>query len=141
MKTTRTSGLKARESQQQSTPDRTEALTDTLQEYHRRIREELDGTSRFLREDNSFEAGDAGDRAVAGFDRELCSARVTQLTHILRQIDAALSRHAEGRYGRCLACEADIPVARLRSLPFAIYCRECQAAAEDSRLGLASSIA
>ena len=141
MKTTRTSEVKARDSRRRSTPDRGEALTETLQEQRRSIREEVDGIFRRLREEHSPDAGDAGDRAVAGLDRELRSARVDQLTHMLRQIDAALSRHVAGRYGRCLACEADIPVARLRSLPFALYCRECQAAAEESRLGLVSSIA
>jgi RNA polymerase-binding transcription factor len=141
MNTARTHGLKARENQQRGTADRAEALTDALQEHRRRIREELGGTFRSLREEYSLGTGDAGDRAAAGFDRELCSARVDQLTQMLRQIDEAFARNAAGRYGRCLACEADIPVARLRSLPFALYCLECQAAAEESRLGLAGSIA
>ncbi|HSB80277.1 MAG TPA: TraR/DksA C4-type zinc finger protein [Candidatus Methylomirabilis sp.] len=141
MKSTRTSELKSQESRRRGTPERAEALTETLQEHRRRIREELDGVIRELREGISPDTGDAGDRAAAQFDCELRSARVDQLTQMLQQIDAALSRHAAGRYGRCLACEVDIPVARLRSLPFALYCRECQAAAEENRHGLVGSIA
>lgn len=139
MKTGRTSELKAREGQMPISPDRAEALTEALQEYRRRIGEELDKVSRRLREEHSSDAGDTVDRATAGMDGELRSVRVDQLTRTLRQIDVALSRHAAGRYGQCLACGADIPVARLRSLPFAVYCWECQAAAEESRLGLVGS--
>lgn len=141
MKSARTSELKSQESRRRGTPERAEALTETLHEHRRRIREELDGAFRELREGMSPDTGDAGDRAVAQFDRELRSARLDQLTQMLRQVDAALSRDAAGRYGRCLACEMDIPVARLRSLPFALYCLECQAAAEEKRRGLVGSIA
>lgn len=139
MKTARTSELKAREGQRRISPERTEALTEALQEYRRRIGEELDKVSRRLREEHSSDAGDTVDRATAGLDGELRSVRVDQLTRTLRQIDVALARHAAGRYGQCLACGADIPVARLRSLPFAVYCWECQAAAEENRLGLVGS--
>ena len=54
-----------------------------------------------------------------------------QLSQTLRHIDNALAQHAEGRYGRCVICNAQIIVERLRSLPFALYCRDCQALAEE----------
>jgi DnaK suppressor protein len=139
MKNARTSELKAREGHKRISPERAEALTEALQEYRRRIGEELDKISRRLREEHSSDTGDTVDRAAAGLDGELRSARVDQLTRVLRQIDVALSRHAAGRYGQCLACGADIAVGRLRSLPFAVYCWECPAAAEESRLGLVGS--
>ncbi len=135
-------GTQPRASQRYDTPERTEALAEILQERRRRIREELGRLFRRLREEDQPATGDDGDRAIYGFDRELSSARVDQLTQIRRRIDDALARHAEGRYGRCLACETEIPVARLRSLPFALYCRECQQAAEEkSRTALAGPIA
>jgi DnaK suppressor protein len=46
------------------------------------------------------------------------------------QIQDALARLAEGRYGFCQDCEAFIGVPRLRALPFAQRCRDCQAQAE-----------
>jgi RNA polymerase-binding transcription factor DksA len=79
------------------------------------------------------ETGDEADRAVYGLDRELGSARVDQLNRTLRQIDKALARQAERRHGRCVACSARIRMGRLRSLPFALYCRDCQAMAEEKR--------
>jgi DnaK suppressor protein len=46
------------------------------------------------------------------------------------QIQDALARLADGRYGFCQDCEAFIGVPRLRALPFAQRCRDCQAQAE-----------
>lgn len=122
-----------RESQRRSKSkfERTEALSGILQERRRRILGELGTLFRRLREEGRPDTGDEGDKAVYGFDRELGSARVDQLDQTLRQIDKALARHAEGRYGRCVACNTQILVARLRSLPFALYCRDCQALAEE----------
>lgn len=120
-----------RESQRHNKFYRTEALTGILQERRRRILGELGTLFRRFREEGRPDTGDEGDQAVYGFDRELGSARLDQLNQTLRQIDKALARHAEGRYGRCVACNTQILVARLRSLPFALYCRDCQALAEE----------
>jgi DnaK suppressor protein len=43
----------------------------------------------------------------------------------IEEIDAALRRLAEGRYGACASCGAAIPVARLRALPATLHCIEC----------------
>lgn len=40
------------------------------------------------------------------------------------QIDAALGRMDEGEYGRCIDCGEEIPVDRLRALPFTLRCQE-----------------
>lgn len=105
-----------------------------LEERSRSIRAELKALSRRLREEERPEVWDEGDRAAYGFGRELGSARVDQLTRMLRQIEDALARHAERRYGYCVQCEGEIPIARLHSLPFALYCRDCQEA-EERRAG------
>jgi DnaK suppressor protein len=111
--------------------DRSRALREILEERSQRIRAELKTLSRRFREEERPEVWDEGDRAAYGFGRELGSARVDQLTRMLRQIEDALARHAEGRYGYCARCEGEIPVARLRSLPFTVYCRDCQQIRED----------
>ena len=40
------------------------------------------------------------------------------------QIDAALGRVDEGEYGECVDCGQEIPVERLRALPFTLRCQE-----------------
>ncbi len=113
-------------------PERSRALREMLQEQRRAVREELDTLSRSLREGNGSETWDEGDLAVSEFNRDLGRVRINQLTQQLVQIEEALVRQAEGRYGRCAACNAEIPLARLRSWPVALYCRDCQEAAETA---------
>lgn len=51
----------------------------------------------------------------------------------LGEIDAALGRMEDGRYGRCDTCDADIPVERLTIRPMAYLCARCQARLERLR--------
>jgi DnaK suppressor protein len=48
----------------------------------------------------------------------------------LREVEAALRRMEEGTYGICQECGRPIEVARLKALPFAAFCLECQARRE-----------
>ena len=48
----------------------------------------------------------------------------------LNKIDAALSRLDEGTFGDCYECGKEIATARLRALPFAVRCKDCEAARE-----------
>jgi len=43
----------------------------------------------------------------------------------LRQIEAALSRIAEGEFGFCVNCGREIPAERLEAVPHAARCRDC----------------
>jgi RNA polymerase-binding transcription factor len=49
----------------------------------------------------------------------------------MAQINDALTRIAEGRYGICLACHEPIEPERLDLAPEALYCSSCQSAHED----------
>lgn len=51
----------------------------------------------------------------------------------LRAIDAALQRMDAGRYGECVDCGGDIPLARLQVEPSAARCLACQEKAETER--------
>jgi DnaK suppressor protein len=44
----------------------------------------------------------------------------------LRLIDQALARVNNGTYGTCAECGEDIPRERLKALPFALLCVDCQ---------------
>lgn len=52
---------------------------------------------------------------------------------VLTDVEDALTRMDEGRYGRCLVCEQPIPVERLEIVPQARYCVRCQQARESRR--------
>ncbi|MEG6566224.1 TraR/DksA C4-type zinc finger protein [Thermoanaerobacterium saccharolyticum] len=53
--------------------------------------------------------------------------------HVLRQIDDALSRMANGEYGICNHCHKEIEMERLEALPYTPLCAKC---AKDNDLKL-----
>ncbi len=48
------------------------------------------------------------------------------------EIDRALTRIANGNYGRCEVCDRPIPLARLEALPAAAACLSCAQAQEKT---------
>ena len=44
----------------------------------------------------------------------------------LRLVDEALVRLEVNAFGTCETCGVEIPVARIRALPFAVRCRACE---------------
>ncbi len=61
---------------------------------------------------------------------EIQVALMDRRTRQVVQIQDALVRLSEGRYGFCQECDGFIGVPRLRALPFAQRCRDCQGEAE-----------
>jgi len=70
--------------------------------------------------------GDIYDQASSERDRELGLLLNDREREKLRQIDDALVRIEDGEYGVCEECEEDIPLGRLKVMPFARYCVRCQ---------------
>ena len=50
----------------------------------------------------------------------------------LKKINEALRRLEEGTYGNCFECGEEIAQARLRALPFAVRCKDCEEARETA---------
>jgi RNA polymerase-binding transcription factor DksA len=69
---------------------------------------------------------DSGDEALADLIADVGEAEVTRDLAELRRLEAARKRIAEGSYGRCVDCGADIPVERLRAELDAERCIGCQ---------------
>lgn len=81
------------------------------------------------------EASDEGtedivDRANNSYNREFMFALSDTERQILLAIEEALVRLDGDNFGTCLNCSDDIPKARLRALPWARYCIDCQEQAE-----------
>lgn len=72
------------------------------------------------------EVRDAEEQSMEDFVRDMDVALIVMESETLRRIDEALLRLEEGTYGICAACEETIAEARLKALPFATLCRECQ---------------
>jgi DnaK suppressor protein len=101
-----------------------------LEDRRREIHEKL----RSLRDSIPAEAHgvrDAEEQSVDDFVQEVDLALMQMKSETLKKIDQALLRLEEGTYGRCQECDAEIPPARLRALPFAALCRGCQEESES----------
>ena len=105
-------------------------LKGMLEDRRREIHEKL----RSLREAlpaASHDVRDAEEQSVDEFVQEVDLALMQMKSDTLKKIDAAILRLEDGSYGRCDECEQEIAAARLRALPFAVLCRDCQEQAED----------
>lgn len=66
--------------------------------------------------------------ATTAFERQHVAALVSQARAHLAQIDAALAKLADGRYGRCENCGQPIGAGRLAARPASLTCVRCAAA-------------
>ena len=98
------------------------------------IRNSADGLKKFMSVENrrTLAAGqDEGDCSVFyQFEHVSCSQFDSQLESI-RRIELALKRLDEGSYGCCEECGEEIIMERLKAIPFAQFCRDCQEAREQ----------
>jgi len=74
-------------------------------------------------DDNATELEDNSPNEVADFARNV--SVTGDLEHELERIKKALRRLPEGDYGRCVRCKKEIPLARLKVYPAALYCLQC----------------
>jgi DnaK suppressor protein len=96
------------------TQERTNALA--------RIRE----LRRSQGDDAASSPGDEMDVARSLTDVETNASLIERAEERLKAIEDALSRLNRGRYGICEQCDNEIAVERLKVLPFATYCVDCQ---------------
>jgi DnaK suppressor protein len=73
---------------------------------------------------------DIVDRANNSYNREFMFALSDAERQILLEIEDALKRLDAGDFGVCSNCQIEIAKARLRALPWAKYCVDCQEQAE-----------
>ncbi len=77
------------------------------------------------------EIGDIFDDADLEQSREFNLLLSTREQQKLEQIESALSRMENGEYGYCEDCGENIPVGRLKAMPFAILCVKCKSERES----------
>ena len=65
--------------------------------------------------------------------RELSTRHLEREAGLLREVRAALARIADGSYGICPHCEEEISQKRLKAMPWATLCIDCQEASDEGR--------
>jgi DnaK suppressor protein len=71
-------------------------------------------------------SGDIYDQASSERDRELGLLLGDREREKVHAIDEALLRIEEDEYGICEECEEEIPLGRLKAMPFARHCVKCK---------------
>jgi DnaK suppressor protein len=132
MKGTQKAGAEQRMSRSRYTE-----LRKMLEDRRREIQAEVQGKMRGVREEGSWggkqnEVLDAVESAEADIQEDIEFALVQMKSETLNKINDALARLEHGDYGFCFDCGEEIAEKRLRALPFAVRCKDCEEARENA---------
>ena len=91
-------------------------LKTMLDERRRELQAEVQGKMRGVREEGSW----------GGKLNEVLDAVESAEADIQEDLEFALVRLEQGSYGNCFDCGEEIAEKRLRALPFAVRCKDCE---------------
>ena len=117
-------------------PSRYTELKRMLEGRRREIQAEVKGKIRGVREEGTWggklnEVLDAVESSEADIQEDLEFALIQMKSETLNKINDALQRLEQGDYGYCYDCGEEIAEKRLRALPFAVRCKDCEEAREQ----------
>jgi DnaK suppressor protein len=74
---------------------------------------------------------DPVDMAQEAVERDLAVQILDRETALVRRLRSAIDRIQDGSHGICLECEEEISPKRLKAIPWAELCIDCQERADD----------
>jgi DnaK suppressor protein len=105
-----------------------------LEDRRREILNEVQGKIRDQREESTWgrvnEVLDAGESSEVDIQEDIEFALIQMKAETLTKINEALKRLEESTYGYCSDCGGEVSEQRLRALPFAVRCKECEESRE-----------
>jgi DnaK suppressor protein len=110
-------------------------LKAMLEARRHEIQAEVQGRMRDVREEGAWggkmnEVLDAVESSEADIQEDIEFALIQMKSETLNKINDALVRLEHGTYGYCFDCAEEIAEKRLRALPFAVRCKDCEEARE-----------
>jgi DnaK suppressor protein len=78
-------------------------------------------------------SGDEIDTASRGAEKEMNFEVAAADKITMSAIDDAIGKIEKNIYGKCECCAKDIPIQRLKAIPWGRYCIQCQEEAERPR--------
>ena len=110
-------------------------LKQMLDGRRRELQAEVQGKMRVVREEGTWggklnEVLDAVESSEADIQEDIELALIQMKSETLSKVDDALARLEQGTYGNCFECGDEIAEKRLRALPFAVRCKDCEEAKE-----------
>jgi len=112
-------------------------LKQMLEERRRELQAEVQGKMRGVREEGTWggklnEVLDTVESSEADIQEDIEFALIQMKSETLNKINDALVRLDHGSYGNCFDCGEEIGEKRLRALPFAVRCKDCEEARETA---------
>lgn len=110
-------------------------LLKKLQERRNEITGQVNHLEQDLREeiaDNQNVPGDMADHGSGELNQHLSVTLMENDRIELERIEKAILRIEAGNYGQCEVCEKGIPMTRLKAIPWATRCINCQSRAEGA---------
>ncbi len=104
-----------------------------LEERRLGIQAEVQGKMRNVRAEGA-EVFDAVESSESDIQDDIEFALIQMKSETLNQINDALIRLEQDNYGNCFECGEEIAEKRLRALPFAVRCKDCEEAREVAEL-------
>jgi DnaK suppressor protein len=106
-----------------------------LEDRRREMRAEVHDKMRDVRAEGAWggklnEVLDAVESSEADIQGDIELALIQMKSETLNKINDALARLEQGDYGNCFDCGEEIAEKRLRALPFAVRCKDCEEARE-----------
>lgn len=110
-------------------------LKQMLEGRRREIEAEVQGRMRGVRAEGAWggkltDVLDAVESSEADIQEDIEFALIQMKSETLSKINDALARLDHGDYGNCFECGEEIVEKRLRALPFAVRCKDCEEAKE-----------
>ncbi|MSO29495.1 MAG: TraR/DksA family transcriptional regulator [Acidobacteria bacterium] len=109
-------------------------LKQMLDDRRRELMNEVQGRIRDVRAEGAKdrEVLDQGESSEVDIQEDIEFALIQMKSETLNKINEALRRVEEHTYGNCFECGDEIAQARLRALPFAVRCKDCEEARENA---------
>jgi DnaK suppressor protein len=118
----------------ESKSSRYAGLKKMLETRQRELANEVHGKMRDVRADGGKERDvlDQGESSEVDIQEDIELALIQMKSETLHKVNEALRRLDDGTYGNCFECDDEIAEARLRALPFAVRCKDCEEARENA---------
>jgi DnaK suppressor protein len=116
-------------------PARYAELKRMLEERRSELQAAVKGKMRDVRAEGAWggklnEVLDAVESSEADIQEDIEFALIQMKSETLNKVNDALARLKQGDYGYCFECGEEIAEKRLRALPFAVRCKDCEEARE-----------
>ena len=126
--------MKARIKTDTMAKERYAELKAILEDRRREILSVVQEKMRVVRAEGASGEGqgvlDAAEASEADIQDDIEFALIQMKSETLHKINEALARLDEGTFGYCFECGDEISERRLRALPFAVRCKDCEEARE-----------